>query len=141
MFFTASAANAGSVDGMNKVKSSYSVEQTANKMATVLEKKGMTIFSRIDHASAAQEVGLELRDTVLLVFGNPKAGTLLMQCQQSVAIDLPLKALMWQDENNQVWVSYNNMAYLKTRHNMQGCEAIINKIAEGLQGIVQLSVK
>ena len=139
MFFAASAANA--VEGMNNVKSDYSVEQTANKMAAVLEEKGMTIFSRINHSAAAQKVGLELRDTILLIFGNPKAGTLLMQCQQTVAIALPLKALIWQDEKDQVWISYSDPRYLEQKHDIKGCETILSKMEKGLQGMVKLAVK
>lgn len=139
MFFAASAANAA--EGMNNVKSGYSVEQTANKMAVVLEEKGMTIFSRINHSAAAQKVGLELRDTILLIFGNPKAGTLLMQCQQTVAIDLPLKALIWQDEKDQVWISYSDPRYLEQKHDIKGCETILSKMEKGLEGMVKLAVK
>lgn len=97
----------------------------------------MRIFSRISHSDNAAKAGLELRSTELIIFGDPKVGTLLMQCSQSVAIDLPLKALVWEDEKGQVWLSYNDPNYLKERHNIQGCDEVIAKMAAVLEGITQ----
>jgi len=98
------------VDGMISIKSSHSVVVTTNRLVKVLKKKGMTVFNRVDHAAAASKVGKTLRPTELAIFGNPKVGTLLMQCGQSMGIDLPLKALIWKDEGNQVWFSYNDQS-------------------------------
>ena len=88
----------------------------------------MTIFNRIKHSGSANKVGITLRETELIIFGNPKAGSPLMKCQQSIALDLPQKALIWKDENNKVWISYNDLRYLKKRHNVTGCEKVISKV-------------
>lgn len=128
-------------EGVVNVKSAFSVDQTADRMEQVLKDKGMTVFNRINHSEAAGNVGIELRDTVLIIFGNPKAGSPLMQCQQTVAIDLPQKALIWQDKNATVWVSYNEPSYLQKRHQMTGCEANLAKVTAALAVIVKQSVK
>ncbi|MDG6772753.1 DUF302 domain-containing protein [Thiomicrorhabdus sp. ZW0627] len=124
-------------DGVTNVPSQFSVEETANRMETILKQKGMTIFNRIRHSDGAKAVGIDLRDTQLLIFGNPKVGSLLMQCQQSVAIDLPLKALVWQDENSKVWISYNQPAYLQRKHQIKGCADTLTKMEKALAGITQ----
>jgi uncharacterized protein (DUF302 family) len=90
------------------------------------------VFKRIDHAAGAQKVGKTLRPTELVIFGNPKVGTPLMLCSQSVAIDLPQKALIWQDEAGQVWISYNDPQYLALRHNIRGCDKVLKKVAGAL---------
>ena len=95
-------------EGMVNVKSSHSVAATADKLVTILSAKGMTIFNRIDHAAGAQKVGQSLRPTELVVFGSSKIGSKLMKCSQTVAIDLPQKALVWQDKAGAVCLSYNN---------------------------------
>ncbi len=92
----------------------------------------MTVFNRVNHAAGAEKVGKSLRPTELLVFGNPKVGAPLMLCSQSVAIDLPQKALIWEDDSGQVWISYNDPRYLALRHNLQGCEKILKKVAGAL---------
>ena len=122
------ALPAMAVDGMLDVVSAFSVEETADRMESILNKKGMTIFQRIKHSEAAGKVDVPLRETELIIFGNPKIGSKLMKCQQSVAIDLPQKALIWNDENNKVWISYNDPRYLEQRHNVVGCEETISKI-------------
>ena len=135
MVFIASPVLAA--DGVIKVKSAFSVKETADRMETVLNKKGMTIFKRIKHSEGAAKVGITLRDTELIIFGNPKVGSPLMKCQQSVAIDLPQKALIWQDKKNKVWISYNDPKYLKKRHNIKGCEEVLSKIDKALAGITK----
>jgi uncharacterized protein (DUF302 family) len=95
------------------------------------------VFSRVDHSGAAAKAGVELRDTQLLIFGNPKVGSPLMKCEQSIAIDLPQKALVWKDENADVWISYNDPSYLASRHQLAGCEEVIAKIKKVLLGISQ----
>jgi uncharacterized protein (DUF302 family) len=127
--FTTSAY---ATEGMISVKSAHTVAVTADRLEKILLSKGMTVFKRIDHAAGAQKVGKTLRPTELVIFGNPKVGTPLMLCSQSVAIDLPQKALIWQDEAGQVWFSYNDPAYLTLRHNIQGCDAVLKKIAGAL---------
>ena len=124
-------------DGMINVPSAFTVEETADRMESVLDKKGMTVFSRIKHSEAAAKVGIELRETELIIFGNPKVGSPLMNCQQSVAIDLPQKALIWKDKNSRVWISYNDPEYLKKRHNISGCDEVLSKIGKALSGITK----
>ena len=127
--FTSSAF---ATEGMVSIKSAHTVAVTADRLEKILVSKGMTVFKRIDHAAGAQKVGKTLRPTELVIFGNPKVGTPLMLCSQSVAIDLPQKALIWQDEAGQVWFSYNDPAYLALRHNIQGCDAVLKKVAGAL---------
>jgi uncharacterized protein (DUF302 family) len=124
--------NQASVHGLITVKSSHSVKDTADKLATILQSKGMTVFARIDHAAGAQKVGLELRPTELVIFGNPKIGSVLMQCAQSVAIDLPQKILIWEDDQGTTWLGYNDPEYLKKRHSIEGCDAVLKKVAGAL---------
>ena len=130
MPFTAQAA-----DGMINVRSSFNVAETADRLEAVLQQKGMKLLNRIAHSAGANQIGIELRDTELLIFGNPKVGSPLMKCQQTVAIDLPQKALIWQDENANVWISYNNPLYLKQRHNISGCDQLLSKVAKALSAI------
>ena len=92
------AAPALAADGIINVKSIYDVQKTADRLENILNEKGMTIFKRIKHSESAGKVGIELRETELIIFGNPKVGSPLMKCQQSVAIDLPQKALIWEDD-------------------------------------------
>ena len=119
-------------EGTITVKSAHDVQATADRLQQALEAKGMTLFARIDHAQGAKKVGKELRPTELLIFGNPKVGAPLMQCGQSVAIDLPMKALVWEDADGQVWFTYNSPAYLQRRHAIEGCEPVLNKIDKAL---------
>jgi uncharacterized protein (DUF302 family) len=104
-------------NGLIHLASKHSVDETMQRFETLLREKGITVFARIDHSGEAEKVGLSMRPTKLLIFGSPKAGTPLMQATPSVAIDLPLKALFWQDAYGKVWLSYNDPAYLQQRHN------------------------
>ena len=119
-------------DGIIKIKSKHSVNETINKLEAVLNKKGMTIFKRVNHTAGAEKVGLPLRPTELLTFGNPKVGTPLMLCSQTAALDLPQKALAYKDENGQVWLAYNDPAYMAKRHNIKDCETAVQKITNAL---------
>lgn len=119
-------------DGMVNVQSKHDVVTTADKLEAVLKSKGMTVFNRIDHSAGAASVGHELRPTQLLIFGNPKVGSPLMKCAQSVAIDLPQKALIWEDEKGTVWLSYNDPAYLEDRHVIEGCDEVLKKVSGAL---------
>ncbi len=125
--------------GMISVKSAHDVATTADRLENVLKEKGMKVFIRIDHAEGAQKVGKTLRPTQLVIFGNPKVGTPLMQCRQSVAIDLPQKALIWEDETGQVWFSYNGPKYLATRHEITSCEEVIKKIEAALMNFAKVA--
>lgn len=127
---------AGSM-GLVNVKSAHDVKTTIDRLEILLKQKKMTIFKRVNHAKGARQVGLDLRPTELLIFGNPIAGTPLMRCKQSVAIDLPQKALAWEDKTGQVWLSYNNPAYIAVRHKMSGCERMIIKMKKVLSIFVR----
>lgn len=135
IFFIVSTAVAG--DGLISVKSSYDVKATADRLENILKQKGMTVFIRINHAAGARKAGQDLRPTELVVFGNPTIGTALMQCNRSVAIDLPQKALIWQDDKEQVWLTYNDPDYLAQRHGLDACGQVINKVAEALSNFAR----
>jgi uncharacterized protein (DUF302 family) len=96
----------------------HSVDETVQKLEAILQSKGVKLFALVDHSGEAEKVGLSMRPTKLLIFGNPKAGTPLMVAAPSAAIDLPLKILVWEDDNGKVWVSYNSAEYLKERHGL-----------------------
>jgi uncharacterized protein (DUF302 family)/uncharacterized membrane protein YidH (DUF202 family) len=98
--------------------SNHSVDETVEKLKNVLQSKGVTLFGLVDHSGEAEKVGIKMRPTKLLIFGSPKAGTPLMLAAPSIAIDLPLKILVWEDGQGKVWVSYNSPDYLKERHNL-----------------------
>mgnify|MGYP001817415235 CR=1 FL=1 len=119
-------------EGIISVKSAHPVAVTADRLENILKSKGMTVFTRIDHAAGAKKAGKTLPPTELVIFGNPKVGTPLMQCSPSIAIDLPQKALIWQDEAGQVWLSYNDPQFLALRHNTQGCDEVLKKVANAL---------
>jgi uncharacterized protein (DUF302 family) len=119
-------------DGIIRVPSPYNVSLTIDKLESALKAKGMTIFTRISHSDGAHKAGFELRPTELLVFGNPKVGTPLMQCSQSIALDLPQKALAYQDETSKVWLAYNDPGYIAARHHISGCEDSIHRITAAL---------
>jgi uncharacterized protein (DUF302 family) len=111
-------------DGLTTVRSSYGPKETMDRLETEVKAKGMTIFARIDHAAGATEVGLSLRPTEVLIFGNPKGGTPLMQAVHTIGIDLPLKALVWQDASGITWLAYNDPGWLAKRHGL-GNEAAV----------------
>ena len=137
IFFFASVTYAD--NGIISIKSSHDVKTTVDRLENILGEKGMTVFIRINHAEGAQKVGKKLRPTELIIFGNPKVGTPLMQCGQSVAIDLPQKALIWQDEAGQVWLSYNDPKYLASRHSIKECDEIIKKIEKALGNFARMA--
>ena len=98
--------------------SNHSVEDTVGKIENILQSKGITLFALVDHSGEAEKVGMKMRPTKLLIFGSPKAGTPLMLAAPSVAIDLPLKLLVWEDAQGQAWISYNSPEYLERRHGL-----------------------
>ena len=122
---------------MISYESNSSVDETADRFEEIAKGKGLNIFARIDHQSNAAAVDLELRPTQVIVFGNPKVGTPLMQCSQSVAIDLPQKVLVHEDTNGQVWLSYNKPSYLKERHAISACDEVITKISAVLAKLAE----
>ncbi len=106
------------VEGLTTVPSAHGVKDTIDRLESDVKSKGMTIFARVDHAAGAKAVGLALRPTELLLFGNARGGTPLMQANQRIGIDLPLKALAWEDADGKVWLSYNEPAWLAARHSL-----------------------
>ncbi len=128
-----SASPAWADTGFVNVKSNHNVKETADRLEKVLKQKGMTVFVRIDHAAGAKKVGKTLRPTELIIFGNPKVGAPLMQCSQTVGLDLPQKALIWEDEAGLVWFSYNAPAYLDKRHGLAKCSQVLKKIENALK--------
>lgn len=107
-----------SSNGLITVASRFSVSETLDRLTAAITSAGLLVFARINHARNAEEVGLELRPTELLIFGHPKGGTPLMQDKQTAGIDLPVKALVWEDEKGTVWLTYNEAAWLATRHEL-----------------------
>ncbi len=119
-------------DGIISVQSRYSVEKTLERLENTLHEKGMKIIARVNHSDAARKAGITLRDTALILFGNPKVGSPLMKCRQTAALDLPQKALVYEDADGMVWLAYNDPAYLKTRHAMEGCDEVLARITAAL---------
>ena len=105
-------------EGIVRIPSHHSVDETVDKLKTILQSKGVTLFALIDHSGEAEKVGMKMPPTNLLIFGNPKGGTPLMLAAPSIAIDLPLKILVAEDSQGQVWISYNSAEYLKERHGL-----------------------
>src|SRR6201982_828125 len=104
--------------GIVNLASNHSVDQAVEKLKDVLQSKGITLFALVDHSGEAEKVGMKMPPTKLLIFGSPKAGTPLMLAAPSIAIDLPLKILVWEDRGGKVWISYNSSEYLKERHGL-----------------------
>lgn len=115
-------------DHLITLESQHSVKATADKFVQLVEDKGLRLFARIDHAANADGVGLELKPTEVVLFGNPNAGTVLMQCAATMAIDLPQKVLVWQGEDDKVRLAYPNPAFMKELHAIEGCDPVLEKI-------------
>ena len=105
--------------GLIDVPSSHSVDETVTKLEGILQAKGITVFALVDHSGEAAKAGMKMRPTKLLIFGNPRAGTPVMLAAPSSAIDLPLKILVWEDDQGKVWITYNSPSYLQERHNLR----------------------
>ena len=135
------AAATAPIPGLVPFQSDFSVAETGDRLEAALAERDLNVFARIDHAANAASVELELRDTELVIFGNPNVGTQLMQCNQSAAIDLPQKMLIWEDETGQTWLAYNSPIYLLERHALSDCEPVINRIGEVLEGIAQETIQ
>jgi uncharacterized protein (DUF302 family) len=124
-------------NGLIHIRSPHSVSETVQRIESILRAKNLAIFALIDHSGEAAKVGLTLRPTQLIIFGSPKAGTQLMIASPTLAIDLPLKALVWQDAEEKVWITYNDPVYLQHRHNISdellknisGVGAVLEKAA------------
>ena len=137
--FISVASLANAADGLIAIKSPHSAAVTMNRLEDIAKQRGLTVFARIDHAAGAAKVGKTLRPTEVLIFGNPQGGTPLMECAQSAGIDLPLKALVWEDASAQVWLGYNDPAYLAQRHGAAQCPAVEN-LAKALSGMAGAAV-
>jgi uncharacterized protein (DUF302 family) len=125
-------------DGMISVASSYGPKETMDRLMTEVTAQGLTIFARIDHSASAAQVGLPLRPAELLILGNAKAGTPLMQANQEVGIDLPLKMLVWEDEAGKTWLSYNDPRWIAKRHELgSDMDQTIDAMVVGLSAIAK----
>ncbi len=134
MAAAAISLDANADNGVVDVASNYSVSETIDRLESLVKSKGLMVFARIDFSSDAAKAGLSMPPTQMLVFGNPKAGTPLMLAAPSVAIDLPLKAVAWQDSGGRVWLSYNAPEYLRRRHGLP--ETLLPNIA-GIKALVE----
>ena len=128
-------------DGVIEIKSANGVKDTINKLESAAKERGLIIFARIDHAAGAQKIGKTLRPTELIIFGNPQGGTPLMECAQSAGIDLPLKALAWEDAAGQTWLGYNDPQYLATRHGAKDCAPVVAGLRKALAGLATEAIK
>jgi uncharacterized protein (DUF302 family) len=121
--------------GIIETPSNHSVDQTVERLKGILQAKGVTLFALVDHSGEAEKVGMKMRPTKLLIFGSPKAGTPVMLAAPSLAIDLPLKILVWEDAQGKVWVSYNSAAYLQERH------GVPQELLQNIAVVERLAVK
>ncbi|MEP7280404.1 MAG: DUF302 domain-containing protein [Rubrivivax sp.] len=136
---SAAITAAGAADGLVALKSPLGAKATMDKLETLVKSKGLNVFARIDHAAGAAKAGKTLRPTELLIFGNAQGGTPLMECAQSAGIDLPLKALVWEDAAAQVWLGYNDPVYLAQRHGVAECPVVQN-LRQAVRGLAEATV-
>ena len=128
------------VDGLVTIRSDRGPAETMNRLEAAVKERGLTVFGRIDHAAGAKEVGLPLRPTSVLIFGNAKGGTPLMQSIQTIGIDLPLKVLVWEDASDVTWLSCNDPSWLAKRHGLpHGTDAVAGALAATLGAIVKMA--
>jgi uncharacterized protein (DUF302 family) len=124
-----------SENGLITLPSAFSAKETIDRLVSEVKAKGMAVFARVDHAAGATAAGLTLRPTELLIFGNAKGGTPLMQANQTIGIDLPLKALAWEDADGKVWLSYNAPEWLARRHGEAGLHDVTDRLAAALAAV------
>ena len=122
-------------DGLIVLKSSHGVGESIDRAEALFKQKGITVFVRVPHSKGAAGVGIEIPDLELLIFGNPKLGSPLMQSQPTTAIDLPLKMIAWQDADGQVWLAYNDPAWIAQRHGVSDRDAVVAKMTGVLKGL------
>jgi uncharacterized protein (DUF302 family) len=125
------------IEGLTSIQSSFAPKATMDRLDAEIRAKGLNVFARIDHAAGAAEVGLTLAPTELIIFGNARGGTPLMQSVQTIGIDLPLKALVWQDASGKTWLSYNEPRWIAQRHGVAGAESTIDKMTDLLSTIAR----
>ena len=124
------------IDGLMTIASSLGPKETMDRLEAEIKAKGLTVFARIDHAAGAAQVALPLRPTELLIFGNARSGTPLMQSSQTAGIDLPLKCLVWQDEAGKTWLSYNDPGWIARRHGLAAAADAAVKAMTAMLGVV-----
>jgi len=129
--------SAHAADGLVSTKSRHGAKETLDRFEKAVRAKGLNVFARIDHAAGAQKIGRSLRPTELLIFGSPQSGTPLLECAQTMGIDLPLKVLAFQDGAGQVWLAYNDLRYLEKRHGIGECGTAAQNIGKTLEGLVR----
>jgi uncharacterized protein (DUF302 family) len=130
------------IDGLISVPSDFDPAETLGRLTTEVSRASMNVFATVDHAAGATAVGLSLRPATLLIFGNAKGGTPLMQAVQSIGLDLPLKVLVWQDQAQQTWLSYNEPTWIAQRYGLPAdAQAFVNKLTAVLHGIVQRAAR
>jgi uncharacterized protein (DUF302 family) len=115
----------------------HGVSETIERLKSLLAQKGIELFAQVDHAAGARKVGLALRPTQVLIFGNPKAGTPLMQGQQTIGLDLPLRALVWEDESGKVWLTYRRVEALARQHHVAGHDETVKALDDGLAALAR----
>jgi uncharacterized protein (DUF302 family) len=123
--------------GLVTLPSAYGPMETVERLKALLAQKGIEVFAHIDHAAAASKAGLSLRPTQVLIFGNPKAGTPLMQSRQAIGLDLPLRALVWEDEAGKVWLTYRRVEELARRHDVTEQGGAVKALDDGLAGLAR----
>jgi uncharacterized protein (DUF302 family) len=123
------------MEGLTSIRSNFGPKETMARLEAEIRAHGMTVFARIDHAAGASAAGLELRPTELIIFGNARGGTPLMQSVQTVGIDLPLKALVWEDASGATWLSHNEPSWIAQRHNIPNSEPIVSKMTTALSAM------
>ena len=134
------AIHAGDVDGLIVKKSNYSVSETITRLENALTKKGITVALRWSHDSKAKAVGIPLRPTELLIFGNPKLGSNMFTSKQTAGIDLPMKALAWEDEKGDVWLGYNDPNYIAARHGIADRDEVVKKMSGALNKMSDIAI-
>ncbi len=135
LILVAAAATARAADGLLAIRSAHNAKETIDRLEQAVKAKGLNVFLRLDHSAGARKIGKKLRATELLVFGNPQGGTPLMECAQSIGIDLPLKALAWEDASGQTWLAWNDPKFLVARHGARECEPVADKLRKALDGL------
>jgi uncharacterized protein (DUF302 family) len=125
------------MEGLTTISSSFGPKETMDRLERDVRARGLTVFARIDHAAGAAQVGLPLRPTEVLFFGSAKAGTLLMQMEQTAGIDLPLKVLIWEDQAGKTWLSYNKPAWIAERHSLVNSGPTVHNMAASLSELTR----
>jgi len=128
------------VPGLTTIKSHCGARETMNRLEEAVKTRGMTVFARIDHAAGASAVGMPLNPTEVLIFGNARGGTPLMQSAPTIGIDLPLKALVWQDASGETWLSFNDPAWLAQRHGLSGAETAVGNLTTALNALAKVAI-